>query len=73
VALINIEQLIEREDIKGKYRLNRILSLRAREIIEEKEGTLPPQVECGTKPTTKAIFELVKNKVKIEEIEEADE
>lgn len=73
MVFIDIEELIKREDIKSKYRLNRILSLRSREIIEAKEGTLPPQVGCGTKPTTKAIYELLKNKIKIEQIEESDE
>lgn len=73
MAFIDIEQLIKREDIKSKYRLNRILSLRSREIIEAKEGTLPPQVSYGTKPTTKAIYELLENKIKIEKIEESDE
>lgn len=73
MALIDIEKLVKREDIKGKYRLNRILSLRAREIVDAKEGTLPPQVNEGSKPTTKAILELVKGKIKVEKIEEGDE
>jgi DNA-directed RNA polymerase subunit K/omega len=69
VLFVDIEKIIKREDIRGKFRLNRILSLRARQIIRADEETLPPQVDRGTKPTTKALYELAEDKLKVQKIE----
>lgn len=70
MLFVDLEKLIKREDIGSKFRLNRILSLRAREIIRASDDTLPPQSANGTKPTTKALYELVEDKIKVEKVTE---
>lgn len=72
MSLINLEKIIEKPGVDNKFKLNRILSLRAREIINGGEGVVPPQADTSKKPTTQAILELLEDKIKIEEIKEGE-
>ena len=72
MSLINIEKLIENPHVGGKFRLNRILSLRTREIIEGGEHVIPSQVDTSKKPTTQAMLEILNDKIKIEEIKDSE-
>lgn len=72
MSLINIEKVIENPYVGNKFKLNRILSLRTREIIDGGDGVLPSQSDITRKPTTQAILEILENKIKIEEIKESE-
>jgi len=64
MAIVDIEKDIKNEFIKSRFRLVIIASQRAREIINMKENTLPPQEKRYTKPTTIALAELIEQKIK---------
>ncbi|BAI80887.1 DNA-directed RNA polymerase omega subunit [Deferribacter desulfuricans SSM1] len=73
MAFLNIEKGVNREDVKSRFKLSLVASQRARELYENKEGTVPPQVEGYYKNVTIALAEIIENKITFEEEQEQDE
>ncbi len=64
MAVVDIEKGIRNELVKSRFRLVLMASQRARELINAKENTLPPQEKRYQKPTTVALSEIIEQKIR---------
>lgn len=65
MSIVDIEKGIRNKNIRSKFRLVAMASLRAREIMNPKENILPVQDRKFLKPTTIALSEIVENKISV--------
>ena len=72
MPLLDIEKAILSKKFGSRFKLTFVAALRARELHEKKEEIVPCQVEEFSKNTTKALYELIEEKIDfLEENEEA--
>lgn len=70
MPLLDIEKVIQKPQLKSRFKLVHIAGLRARELNTPKEDTLPAQCTEFNKNTTNALGEIIQGKVDFEQIEE---
>jgi DNA-directed RNA polymerase omega subunit len=64
MILLDVEKGINNEKICSRFKLTYIASIRARDIYDNKEGTLPCLVNNEfVKNTTKALYEIIEGKI----------
>lgn len=73
MPLLDIETGIRNKEIKSRFRLVHLAGIRSRELLNPKENTLPSQEENYDKYTTKALSEIIDNKVNFEKITEEEQ
>ena len=73
MAFLDIEQSINRENIASRFKLVHLASLRAKELNNPAENTVMPELKPGQKVTSKALAELVNDKIDFEEINEEND
>jgi DNA-directed RNA polymerase omega subunit len=71
MPLLDVEKAILSKKFGSRFKLTYVAALRARELYERPEGMVPCQVEEFSKYTTKALYEIIEEKIDfIEENEE---
>jgi len=69
MALLDIEKGIELEGINSRFKLCYIASKRAKELHNDGENVLPPQVKGYYKNTTIALAEIIDSKIIFTELD----
>ena len=73
MPLLDIEKVIKKEGLNSRFKLVHIAGLRARELNNAKEGTLPRQNFEHSKVTTTALDELIRDQIEFVKIETEDD
>jgi len=73
MPLLDVERAILNKKFSSRFKLSYVAALRAKELHEKKEGEVVPcQVEAFSKYTTKALSEIIEDKIDfVEENEES--
>lgn len=67
MPLLDIEKVIQRPNLKSRFKLVHVAGLRARELNNPKEDTTPIQFDEFSKNTTNALGEIIFKKVDFEQ------
>lgn len=70
MPLLDIEKVIQRPNLRSRFKLVHIAGLRARELNSPKEDTVAIQFDEYSKNTTNALCEIITGKIDFEQIEE---
>ena len=70
MALLDIERVINQDNVGSRFKLVHLAGLRAKELNNPKDDTALPTVKPGDKVTSKALTDLVRHRIKFEEIED---
>lgn len=77
MAFLDIERVINQKDMDSRFKLVHLAALRAKELNDPDENTVLADLKPGEKVTSKALSDIVRNRVKFVEItdeqEEAEE
>ena len=73
MPLLDLESIIERENIKSRFRLVRIAGLRSRELNDSADETMSRQNQEHHKVTTTALAEILDNSIEIEKLAKTEE
>lgn len=77
MAFLDIERVINQKDVDSRFKLVHLAALRAKELNDPDENTVLADLKPGEKVTSKALSDIVRNRVKFVEItdeqEEAEE
>lgn len=70
MAFLDIEKIINQKNVDSRFKLVHLAALRARELNNADETTVLADLKQGEKVTSKALSDIVKNRVKFIEIED---
>lgn len=73
MAFLDIERIINQKDMDSRFKLVHLAALRARELNNPDENTILADLKPGEKVTSKALTDIVRNRVKFVEIEDTPE
>ena len=73
MAFLDIERVINQKDVDSRFKLVHLAALRARELNNPDENTILADLKPGEKVTSKALTDIVRNRVKFVEIEDTPE
>ncbi len=73
MAFLDIERVINQKDMDSRFKLVHLAALRARELNNPDENTILADLKPGEKVTSKALTDIVRNRVKFVEIEDTPE
>ena len=73
MAFLDIERVINQKDMDSRFKLVHLAALRARELNNPDETTILADLKPGEKVTSKALTDIVRNRVKFVEIEDTPE
>ena len=73
MPLLDIENVMKKDDLNSRFKLVHIAGLRARELNTAEEGTAPRQNEDHNKVTTTALDEIIRNQIVFERLPDEDE
>ena len=69
MAFLDIERVINQDNVGSRFKLVHIAGLRAKELNNSKEDTVLATMKQGSKVTSKALTDIVRNRITFEEIE----
>lgn len=67
MPLLDIEKVIQRPELKSRFKLVHIAGLRARELNNPKEDTVSKKCDDFSKNTTNALGEIITGKIDFEQ------
>ena len=73
MAFLDIERVINQKNVDSRFKLVHLAALRAKELNNPDEDTVLSDLKQGEKVTSKALSDIVRNRVKFVEIEENNE
>lgn len=73
MAFLDIERVINQKDVDSRFKLVHLAALRARELNNPNENTVLSDLKSGEKVTSKALTDIVRNRVKFVETEDTPE
>ena len=73
MAFLDIERVINQPNVDSRFKLVHSAALRAKELNNPDEDTVLSDLKQGEKVTSKALSDIVRNRVKFVEIEENNE
>ena len=73
MAFLDIERIINQKNVDSRFKLVHLAALRARELNNPDETTVLADLKSSEKVTSKALTDIVRNKVKFVEIEDISE
>ncbi len=73
MAFLDIERVINQKNVDSRFKLVHLAALRARELNNPDETTVLSDLKPGEKVTSKALTDIVRNRVKFVEIEDTPE
>lgn len=73
MAFLDIERVINQKNVDSRFKLVHLAALRARELNNPDETTVLSDLKPGEKVTSKALTDIVRNRVKFVEIEDTSE
>lgn len=73
MAFLDIERVINQKNVDSRFKLVHLAALRARELNNPNETTVLSDLKPGEKVTSKALTDIVRNRVKFVEIEDTPE
>ncbi len=73
MPLLDIEKGVRKREIKSRFRLVHVAAMRSRELLNPKEDTLECQESRYIKYTTKALSEIINDKIDFEVVTEKKE
>ena len=73
MAFLDIERVINQKDVDSRFKLVHLAALRARELNNPNENTVLADIKPGEKVTSKALTDIVRNRVKFVETKDTPE
>ncbi len=73
MAFLDIERVINQKEMDSRFKLVHLAALRARELNNPNETTVFSDLKHGEKVTSKALADIVRNRIKFVEIDETSE
>ena len=73
MAFLDIERKKKKKNVDSRFKLVHLAALRARELNNPDETTVLSDLKPGEKVTSKALTDIVRNRVKFVEIEDTSE
>ena len=73
MAFLDIERVINQKNVDSRFKLVHLAALRARELNNPDEITVLSDLKPGEKVTSKALSDIVRNRIKFVEIEDTPE
>lgn len=73
MAFLDIERVINQKDVDSRFKLVHLAALRARELNNPNENTVLADLKPGEKVTSKALTDIVRNRVKFVETKDTPE
>ena len=73
MAFLDIERGINQPNVNSRFKLVHLAALRARELNNPDEETVLSDLKQGEKVTSKALSDIVRNRIKFVEMEEVEE
>lgn len=73
MAFLDIERVINQKNVDSRFKLVHLAALRARELNNPDETTVLSDLKPGEKVTSKALSDIVRNRIKFVEIEDTPE
>lgn len=73
MAFLDIERVINQPNVDSRFKLVHLAALRARELNNPDEETVLSDLKQGEKVTSKALSDIVRNRIKFVEMEEVEE
>ncbi len=73
MAFLDIERVINQKDVDSRFKLVHLAALRARELNNPNENTVLSDLKSGEKVTSKALTDIVRNRIKFVETEDTPE
>ena len=73
MAFLDIERGINQPNVDSRFKLVHLAALRARELNNPDEKTVLSDLKQGEKVTSKALSDIVRNRIKFVEMEEVEE
>lgn len=73
MAFLDIERGINQPNVDSRFKLVHLAALRARELNNPDEETVLSDLKQGEKVTSKALSDIVRNRIKFVEMEEVEE
>lgn len=70
MAFLDIERVINQPNVDSRFKLVHLAALRAKELNNPDEDTVLSDLKQGEKVTSKALSDIVRNRIKFVEIEE---
>ncbi len=73
MAFLDIERVINQKNVDSRFKLVHLAALRAKELNNPNEYTVLADLKPGEKVTSKALTDIVRNRVKFVEIKDTPE
>lgn len=73
MAFLDIERIINQKNVDSRFKLVHLAALRARELNNPDETTVLSDLKPGEKVTSKALTDIVRNRVRFVEVEDTPE
>ncbi len=73
MAFLDIERVINQKNVDSRFKLVHLAALRARELNNPDKTTVLSDLKPGEKVTSKALSDIVRNRIKFVEIEDTPE
>ena len=73
MAFLDIERVINQKNVDSRFKLVHLAALRAKELNDPDENTVLADLKPGEKVTSKALSDIVRNRVKFVEITDEQE
>ena len=73
MAFLDSERVINQKDVDSRFKLVHLAALRARELNNPNENTVLADLKPGEKVTSKALTDIVRNRVKFVETKDTPE
>lgn len=73
MAFLDIERVINQKNVDSRFKLVRLASLRAKELNNPDENTILSDLKPGEKVTSKALSDIVHNRIKFVEVADTPE
>ena len=73
MAFLDIERVINQKDVDSRFKLVHLAARRAKELNDPDENTVLADLKPGEKVTSKALSDIVRNRVKFVEIKDEPE
>lgn len=72
MAFLDIERVINQPNVDSRFKLVHLAALRAKELNNPDEDTVLSDLKQGEKVTSKALSDIVRNRIKFIELEETE-
>lgn len=72
MAFLDIERVINQPNVDSRFKLVHLAALRAKELNNPDEDTVLSDLKQGEKVTSKALSDIVRNRIKFVELEETE-